>query len=390
MQNFMFDNPTRIIFGKGMITRIGNEVKRFGTKVLLVYGRGSIKKHGIYDQVISSLKDASLHVVEFSGVKANPVLSYAIKGIELAKNEDVDVVLAVGGGSVMDTAKTIAVGVTADPGDEIWDFFTFKKKIRSALPVLTVVTVSASASEMNPTAVITREEGAQKYSISSPFIQPRVSVLDPTVLFSLTPHCSAFGAVDIIAHLLEGYFNNREPESPLQDRLVEGIMKTVMESTDVILKDPQNYNARANVMWSATLAFNGLTTAGMGLISYPAHMIEHSLSALYDVAHGAGLSIILPGWMSYAAKKNPSKFARLGRTIFGINDTDDRNAAVQGVACLKRWFSVIGSLTSLKEAGIPESDIEKIAENSEALAKLWGLKDYTREVILDILHLCKA
>ena len=390
MQNFIFDNPTRIIFGKGTIARIGNEVKRFGTKVLLVYGRGSIKKHGVYDQVISSLKDAGLHVVEFPGVKANPVLSYAIKGIELARNEGVDVVLAVGGGSVMDTAKTIAMGVKADPGDEIWEFFTFKKKIRTALPILTVVTVSASASEMNPTAVITKEEGAQKYTISSPFIQPKASVLDPTVQFSLTSECSAFGAVDIIAHLLEGYFNNREPESPLQDRLVEGIMKTVMESTDVILKDPQNYTAGANIMWSATLAFNGLTTAGMGLIGYPAHMMEHSLSALYDVAHGAGLSIILPGWMGHAVKKNPSKFARLGRKIFGINEADDMNAAVQGIHCLKRWFSSIGSPTSLKEAGIPESDIEKIAENSEVLAKLWGLKDYTREVIVEVLRLCKT
>jgi alcohol dehydrogenase len=390
MQNFIFDNPTRIIFGKGVIARIGNEVKRFGTKALLVYGQGSIKKHGIYDQVISSLKEAGLNVVEFPGVKANPVLSYALKGIELARNEGVDVVLAVGGGSVMDTAKTIAVGVKADPGDEIWEFFTFSKKIRSALPVLTVVTVSASASEMNTTAVITREEGAQKYTISSPFIQPRASVLDPTVLYSLTADCSAFGAVDIVAHLLEGYFNNREPESPLQDRLVEGIMKTVMESTEVILKDPQNYNARANIMWSATLAFNGLTTAGMGLIGYPAHMMEHSLSALYDIAHGAGLSVILPGWMSYAVKKNSPKFARLGRKIFGINQADDMNAAVQGIHCLKRWFASIGSPTSLKEAGIPESDIDRIAENSAELAKLWGLKDYTREIIIEVLYLCKT
>jgi hypothetical protein len=390
MQNFTLENPTRIIFGKGMIARIGNEVRRFGKKVLLVYGQGSIKKHGIYDQVISSLKEAGLHVVEFPGVKSNPVLSYALKGIELARNEGVDVVLAVGGGSVMDTAKTIAVGVKADPGDEIWEFFTFKKKIQSALPVLTVVTVSASASEMNPTAVITKEEGAQKYTIISPFIQPRASVLDPTVLYSLTADCSAFGAADIVAHLLEGYFNNREPESPLQDRLVEGIMKTVMESTEVILKDPQNYNARANIMWSATLAFNGLTTAGMGLIGYPAHMMEHSLSALYDIAHGAGLSVILPGWMGYAVKNNPSKFARMGRKIFGITEADDMNAAVQGIYCLKHWFSSIGSPTSLKEAGIPESDIDRIAENSAALAKLWGLKDYTREVIVEVLRLCKA
>ncbi|MGZ3636104.1 MAG: iron-containing alcohol dehydrogenase [Syntrophales bacterium] len=390
MQNFIFDNPTRIIFGKGAMARIGNEVKRFGTNVLLVYGQGSIKKHGTYDQVISSLKEANLSIVEFPGVKANPVFSHVLKGIELARNENITVVLAVGGGSVIDTAKTIAAGVKAEPGDDIWDFFTFKKKIRNALPVLTVLTVSASASEMNPTAVITKEEGAQKFSITSPLIQPRASVLDPTVLFSLTAECSAYSAVDVITHLLEGYFNNTEPESPLQDRLVEGIMKTVMENTETILKDPQNYDARANMMWSATLAFNGLTSAGMGLISLPAHMIEHSLSALYDIAHGAGLSIIFTGWMKYAVDKKPAKFAQLGRRSFDIRETDDLKAAVEGINRLERWFSSIGSPTSLKEAGIPGSDIDRIAENATALAKLWGLKDYTREVTVEVLHLCKA
>ena len=390
MQNFTFDNPTRIIFGQGMIARTGGEVKRFGTKVLLVYGQGSIKKNGIYDQVIASLKEADVSVVEFPGVRSNPVLSHALKGIELARSEKVDAVLAVGGGSVMDTAKTIAAGVKADPGDDVWDFFTFKKKIKGALPVVTVVTVSASASEMNPGAVMTREEGAQKFAISSPFIQPRTSVLDPTVLYSLSPAYSAYSSVDIITHMLEGYFNNREPESPLQDRLVEGLMKTVMENTEVILKDQRHYNARANVMWSAILAFNGLTTAGMGFVSFPAHMIEHSLSALYDVAHGAGLSITLPGWMSYAVNKSPAKFARLGREVFGIEEADDLKAAVEGIDRLKRWFSSIGSPTSLKEAGIPEGDIGKIAENASVIAAVWGMKAYTRETIAEILNLCRG
>ena len=390
MQNFVFDNPTRIIFGKGMISRIGNEVRRFGSNVLFVYGQESIKRHGIYDQVISSLNDEGLTIVEFPGVKSNPVLSHALKGIELARSEDIDVILAVGGGSVIDTAKTIAVGVTADPDDDIWEFFTFRKKIRNALPVLTVVTVSASASEMNPVAVMTKEDGAQKFSIRSPFIQPKTSVLDPTALFSLSVEYSAYSAVDIITHMLEGYFNNTEPDSPLQDRLVEGIMKTVMESTEIILADPENYNARANIMWSATLAFNGLTTAGMGLVGLPAHMIEHSLSALYDVAHGAGLSITLPGWMKYAVQKNPAKFARLGREIFALKETDNMTAAVEGIGQLQRWFSSIGSPTSLQEANISEGDIDLIADNAAILARIWGLKDYTKEVISEILHLCKT
>lgn len=390
MQNFIFDNPTRILFGQGMIARMGGEVKRFGRKALLVYGQGSIKRNGIYDQVLASLKEANLSFVEFPGVRSNPVLSHALKGIELARNENVDVMLAVGGGSVIDTAKTIAAGVKANPGDDLWDFFTYKKKIAGALPIVTVVTVSASASEMNAGAVMTREEGAQKFAINSPHIQPRVSVLDPTVLYSLPPAYTAYSAVDIITHMLEGYFNNREPESPLQDRLVEGLTKTVIESTEVVLKDPRHYNARANVMWSAILAFNGLTTAGMGFVSFPAHMIEHSLSALYDVAHGAGLSITLPGWMRYAVNKSPVKFARLGRKIFGIEEADDLKAAVQGIDRLKRWFSAIGSPTSLKEAGIPEGDIGNIAENAATTAAVWGMKAYTKEVITEILNLCRG
>ncbi|MEA3470154.1 MAG: iron-containing alcohol dehydrogenase [Thermodesulfobacteriota bacterium] len=386
MQNFIFENPTKIIFGKGQIAKAGREVAKFGKKVLMVYGKRSIKKSGVYDQVVTSLQDADIEIVEFSGVKANPVLSRALNGVEVAREKGVDVVLAVGGGSVIDTAKTIAVGAKAD-GD-LWDYFTHKKVIKDALPVLTVVTLSASASEMNPAAVITKEDGAQKFSIRSPFIQPKTSILDPTTLFTLGPSYSAYSAVDAIIHMLEGYFNNTEPESAMQDSLVESIMKTIMESTEVILRDPADYNARANMMWSAILAFNGLTTAGMGMVSLPAHMIEHSLSALYDIAHGAGLSIIMPAWMSYVVGDNPSKFARLGREIFGVEEDNDLKAGREGIKRLREWFASIESPVSFKEAGIPEGDIGKIAENARELAKVWGLKNYTEEVIADILKLC--
>lgn len=387
MQNFIFENPTKIVFGKGQIKKTGREVSKFGKKVLMVYGQGSIKRSDIYDQVIASLNDADIEIVEFPGAKTNPVLSHARKGIDIARKEKVDVVLAVGGGSVIDTAKTIAVGAKTD--DDVWDFFTRAKAITDALPVLTVVTLSASASEMNPAAVITKEDGARKFSIRSPFIQPKTSILDPTVLFTLGPDYSAYSAVDAIAHMLECYFNNTEPESILQDRLVEGLMRTIMESTEVILKEPTNYNARANIMWSAILAFNGLTTAGMGIVSLPGHMIEHSLSALYDVAHGAGLSIVLPGWMLYVVEDNPAKFARLGRENFGIKKSDDLTEGMELIRLLKEWFSSIGSPVTLKEADIPEEDIGKIAENAYALAQVWGLKDYSEAVIADILRLCK-
>ncbi|MDD5167587.1 MAG: iron-containing alcohol dehydrogenase [Syntrophales bacterium] len=384
MQNFVFENPTKIIFGKDQIPKIGKEVGRFGRKALLVYGMSSILKNGIYDQVTSSLKEAGIPFVDFPGVKSNPVLSHVLKGIELARREEVDVILAVGGGSVIDAAKTIAAGVKAE--HDIWDFFTFSKVIKDALPILTVATVSASASEMNNGAVITKEEGNQKYSIMSPWIQPKVSILDPSVLFSLSAAYSAYSSVDVITHMLEGYFNNRETAaSPLQDRLVEGLTRTIMESTDVIMKEPDNYDARANVMWGAILGFNGLTTAGMGVVQLPAHMIEHSLSALYDIAHGAGLSIVLPAWMSYAVETKNERLARFAGEVFNVHEADDRQTALKGIDCLKSWFAAIGAPVSLKEAGIPAGDIEKIADNAAATASVWRYKGYTKDIIIRIL-----
>ena len=387
MQNFIFENPTKIIFGRGQISRLGKEAGRFGRTVLLVYGSGSIKKNGIYDQATDSLREAGLTIVEFPGVKSNPVLSHTLRGIALAREKQADVVLAVGGGSVIDTAKTIAAGALAD--HDVWDFFTYRKSIQSALPVLTVLTVAASASEMNAAAVMTREEGLQKSSIRSPHIQPRVSILDPTALFTLPAAYSAYSAVDAIAHMLEPYFNNTEPDSPFQDRLVEGLMRIIMQRTEIILKEPAHYNARADMMWATTWAFNGLTSAGMGATSLPAHMIEHSLSAIYDIAHGAGLSVVLPGWMRYTLDRNASKLARLAREIFEVSEKDERLAALAGIERLKAWFDAIGSPTSLKEAGIPETDIDKIADNAAVLAQVWQLKEYDREVIAEILRLCR-
>ncbi|MCX5833290.1 MAG: iron-containing alcohol dehydrogenase [Deltaproteobacteria bacterium] len=387
MQNFVFENPTRIIFGKGSIARIGQELKRFGSKALMVYGSGSIKKNGVYDQVVASLKEAQVPYVEFAGVRSNPFLSKVLEGIEIAKKEQVDVILAVGGGSVIDTAKTIACGVKAD--HDIWDFFTYKKPIRGALPILTILTISASASEMNPAAVMTKEETCQKFSIRSPFIQPKVSIMDPSVLSTLSDAYTAYSAADAVTHMLEGYFNNTEPAGVLQDRFVESLMRTLMETTEVCLKDPADYNARANFMWAATLGFNGLTTAGMGIVGYPAHMIEHSLSALYDVPHGAGLSIVLPAWMTWASRKNPAKFARLAREVFGVKIKDDMKAAARGISKLRAWFISIKTPVRLREASIPRKDIGKIAENAVMLAETWKLSGYTKEVITDILKLCR-
>ncbi len=386
MQNFIFENPTKIIFGQGQIKEIGDEILRFGRKPMLVYGLESIKKNGIYDQVLASLGKAGLQVVEFPGVRSNPVLSHAQKGIDLARKENVDALLAVGGGSVIDTAKTIAAGVKA--AHDVWDFFTYKQVVLSALPVLTVLTLSASASEMNQAAVMTREDGLHKFSFRSPHIQPRVSILDPTVMFSLPAAYSAYSGVDAISHMLEAYFNNEEAASPFQDRLVESFLRTIMESTEIIIKEPMNYNARANMMWTTTWAFNGLIPAGMGRVTLPVHMIEHSLSAMYDIAHGAGLAIVLPGWMRCTFRKNIRKLAQLAREAFDI-DGSEETAAAAVIDHLKDWFAAIGCPTSLKEAKIPDTDIERIAHNASFLAQTWQLPDYTEDVIAEVLRQCR-
>lgn len=389
MKNFIFENPTKIIFGEGQIARIGGEARRFGRRVLLVYGQGSIKSNGVYDQVMASLNEAGLEVVEWPGVRPNPVLSHVREGIELARRENVDVVLAVGGGSVIDEAKTIAAGVLAE--QDIWDYFTYKAVIKAALPVLTVLTLAASASEMNPAAVVTREEEAQKFTIRSLHIQPKTSILDPTVLYSLGNDQSAYGAVDAVTHMLEGYFNGQAAATPLQDGLVETLIRVIMESMETILENPRDYEARAAIMWATTLAFNGLTSAGIGRFSLPAHLIEHSLSALYDVAHGAGLSIVLPGWMRYAAADavKEARIARFARRIFAVDAADDGEAARAGTEALKAWFASIGSPVSLGEAGIPEGDINRIAVNAVLTADVWGMRDYTLPVIEAILEQCR-
>jgi len=384
MQNFIFENPTRILFGRGQIEKTGKELTKFGAKALLVSGMGSIRKNGVYDAVTASLAEAGVAYVDFPGVRSNPVLSHVLEGVALARREGVDCILAVGGGSVMDTAKAIAAGIPAD--HDIWDFFTYAKPIKTALPIVTVVTVSASASEMNNGAVITREDGAQKFSIASPHIQPRVSILDPTVQFSLSAAYTAYSAVDIVTHMLEGYFNNSETAaSPLQDRLVMALLKTVMESTDILMKKPDDYDARANLMWSAILGFNGLTTAGMGRVLLPAHMIEHSLSALYDLPHGAGLSIVLPAWMSFAAATKTARIAAFARDAFGIAEKEDALAARLGTERLKAWFAAVGSPVSLGEVQIAPEAITAIADNASGTAQVWRYKEYTRDVILEIL-----
>lgn len=381
MKSFVFYNPTKIVFGKDKTKSIGNYLS--GKKCLLLYGQESIKKNGIYDRVVESLNKNGVMFVEKNGVKSNPVLSFVHEAIELARKEKVDAVLAVGGGSVIDTAKAVACGFHYQ-GD-VWDYFTDKTKIGDALPLYVVLTLAATASEMNSGAVITNENTRQKFNINADSLSPKVSILDPVNTFTVPKNYTAYGCVDAIVHLLEGYFTQEETDSPIQDGFVETLVKTLQESTGKIMNRADDFDARADFMWAATLALNGLTTAGTGNHGFPNHMIGHSLSALYDIPHGASLSIVFPAWLTYHARQRSEnifpKIQKFGKAIFGAQDQQ------QTIESLKRFFNSIGSPTRLSEVKIPASDVNQIAGNAVMLAQKWGLTQYTKDVITEILEL---
>ncbi|MBN1299555.1 MAG: iron-containing alcohol dehydrogenase [Actinobacteria bacterium] len=386
MKDFEFCIPTKIVFGKDRIREIGAFAKKYGKKLLLVYGQSSIKKNGVYDKVVKSLDAAGLKYTEFSGVKSNPVLSHVNKGIEIAKKENVDFVLAVGGGSAIDEAKAIASGLCYD--GNVWDFYNGKKTIEETLPILTIPTLPAAASEMNGGSVITNEQTRQKFGIIDDHLFPAVSILDPLVTFSVPLDYTAYGAVDAISHLTEGYFTHDDNWVPIQDRYVEGLVRTIIESTDIVLKNPHDYDGRSTLMWAASLAWNGMSVAGVSGAAVPNHMFAHVLGAFYDIAHGAALSIIIPAWMQYVYKNNLERFAGFAKEVFKISGGQLQDDALEGIERLKGWFKKIGAPVSFKDAGIPENEIDQLSKSALELAGLWKIKGYTIETIRDIYKLC--
>lgn len=383
MKDFTFCVPTKIVFGKGRTAEIGKHIASLGKNVLLVYGESSIKTNGIYNQVTKSLAESDIKWIDFGGVKSNPLLSKVQEGISIFKKKKLDAILAVGGGSVIDTAKTIAAGVKYE-GD-IWEYFTGKGFIKDAAPVAVVLTMAATASEMNATAVITHDTLKSKLSIAGQALYPKISVLDPINTLGAPLNYSMYGAVDAISHLLEGYFNGSSSHSPLQDTLAEGLVRNIIGSANIIYKDPENYNARAELMWAATLALNGLSVAGIGSVGFPMHMIAHSLSALYDIPHGAALAVVIPAWLKFHLTASADKIAQFSRYVFRITIENDFDAATEGIVRLEKWFKLIDCPTRLKDIDIPAHDIKTISLNALVTAKQWGLKNYTPEVIESIL-----
>lgn len=387
MKNFVFHNPTKIIFGKDTISTIGEEINKAGLKkVMLLYGQGSIFKNGVYNQVAASLTANDIEYIELAGVKPNPVLSKVYDGIEFCREENVEGIVALGGGSVIDSAKVIAAGALFD-GD-IWDAFEGKKKPEDkSLPIFTVLTLSATASEMDPFAVITKEDEKKKWAFSAGASSyPKVSIIDPTVQSGLPENQTVNGAVDAIAHVMELYFNG-VGETDIVDEIAEGIIRTVMHHVKILIKDPGNYESRAQLAWSATLALNGINSTGRGGGDWATHTLEHSLSAYYDIAHGAGLAIMFPAWMKYVYKNDISKFARFAEQVFGIAEGDQEEKAFKGIELLKAFFEEIGAPTSLNDIKVTEDDLDLLADNASMRVPVGVLKPLQREDILQIYKL---
>ena len=379
MENFTFFNPTKIEFGTGKEQLIGRILAEHGVKkVLLCFGSDRIKRDGLFATVSNSLSEHSVQFVECGGIVSNPLISKVRDAIELARTHQVDAILSVGGGSVLDSSKAIAAGTRYD-GD-VWDLFIGKGSIETALPVFDILTLAATGSEMNNGAVVTNDETKEKFAIGSVHTFLKVSIVNPALMQSVSRDYLVYSAADIIAHCIEGYFTAKE-QPKFHSRMVEAIVNTVIETTETLLENPQDYHARAEFAWAATQALNGLIYAGTAGFSYPNHMIEHSLSALFNVPHGAGLSVIMPAWMKWYHSRNPEQFRRFAQHVFGV-DTPE-----QGIGALERWFDKIGTPTRLSQLGITEGDLPKTIDNVLGNAQWFGIADiYTRDVVTTILR----
>lgn len=357
MNNFTFYSPTLFAFGDGEERNTGALVRRFGgTKALLVYGGGSVKRNGAYDAVAASLSGAGIPFAELGGVQANPRSGKVYEGIETVRREGCDFLLALGGGSVIDTAKAIGFGAGYD-GD-FWDFFTGKAKITSTLPVGVVLTIAAAGSEGSDSAVITQERGNLKWGCpKTDVIRPKFAVLDPRLTCSLPAYQTASGAVDMMAHICERYFSNT-PDVALTDRLCEALLKTIADAAPRAIADPNDYAARADLMWAGMLAHNN--SCGVGREQdWASHQIEHELSAFYDCAHGAGLAVVMPAWMEYVLPHDPMRFARFAVNVLGceMDFACPERTARQGVARLRAFFRGLGMPTTFAEIGAKAEDI---------------------------------
>ena len=356
MENFRFYAPTYFCFGRDSEQNIGDLVKRFGGKrVLIHYGGGSIKRNGVFDRVVASLKARDIPYVELGGVMPNPRSGLVYQGIDLCRKENIDFILAVGGGSTIDSAKAIAAGTVYD-GD-FWDYYSRGKTVDHALPVGTVLTIAASGSEGSPDSVITYEKGMFKRSAAGESLRPKFSILNPQASCTLSAYQTACGITDIMAHVCERYFTNSK-NVEITDRLCEGVLKAMIEEGPKVMDNLQDYDARANIMWAGMVAHNDLCGVGRQQ-DWSSHAIEHELSSFYDVAHGAGMAVVMPAWMKYVLKHDVSRFAQFGSRVWGcdMNYGNPEITAAEGINRFRSFLTSIGMPATLKDLGAKEEDI---------------------------------
>lgn len=361
MDNFQFWSPTEFVFGRDTEDQAGKYVKKHGgTKVLIHYGGGSAVKSGLLDRVKNSLTASDIPYEVLGGVKPNPRDTLVYEGINICRKSGIDFILSVGGGSVIDSSKAIALGVPYD-GD-FWDFFAGVASPEKALPVATVLTIAAAGSEGSGDSVITREDGGLKRGFGSDLIRPKFSIMDPQLTCSLPPYQTACGATDIMAHVFERYFTNTT-EVEVTDRLCEAVLLTMIKETPRVIADPDNYQARANIMWAGTVAHNGIVGVGRTQ-DWNSHGIEHELSALYDCAHGAGLAVIMPAWMEFVYKHNVMRFAQVAVRVWGcpMDYENPENTALEGILCFRHFLRSIGMPINFAELGAHEEDIPALVD----------------------------
>ncbi len=362
MIDFVFQNPAKIIFGRNALSQLGSEALRYGTRVLLVYGGGSVKRSGLFDQVMAALQAQNITVWELGGIVPNPRLSRVYEGIEICRREQVTLVLALGGGSAIDTAKGIANGVPYD-GD-VWDFYSAKATPKAVLPLGTILTIPAAGSEMSYSSVITNENGMLKRGYNSVTNVPAFSIMNPEWTFTLPPYQTACGCVDIMAHMMERYFT-RVPHVELTDRLITAGIKTVLNNAPKVMAKPDDYDARAELMWTGALAHNTLLHTGR-IGDWGSHKVEHELSASFDIAHGAGLAIVFPAWMRHATAQYPEKLAQFAMEVLDVpqstgNQTD---IALEGIRRLEAFYRSLGMPTRLRDIGLENADFEALANRA--------------------------
>lgn len=357
MENFTYYTPTLYEFGRGAEEKVGMLIFLMGVKkVMIVYGKKYVKANGLLDRIKNSLETIGIEFVEFGGIEANPTDDRVYEAIDIARNTHIDGLLAVGGGSVIDSAKAVAAGVLYD-GD-FWDFFSGRAAVENALPVGVVLTVPGAGSEGSGNAVITKRETLQKISLrTDSILRPRFAIINPEFTFTLPAYQTACGIVDMMSHIMERYFS---PTSRVEvsDRLAEGLLMALINEAPKALADPTDYQTRANIEWASTLAHNGIVGCGRRE-DWVSHFMEHEISAVYGVTHGAGLAVVIPAWMAFMAHHKPSKVAQLGRRVFGVEAPDDRTAAIEAVASLRAFFSAVLRMPlTFKGLGITEPDID--------------------------------